>query len=617
MAPLLAPLLLLSALATCLASEDGGPYAPLSDAARAVLGDVGSFADLRPCGATSAELAKYGPDDVLAPCLLYDIRDYDPGSDDGESLRRRRDEARDGEAYDGRVDSDSTTSQRDSARSLSSEGVAEVALVQVTPSNCNNHRDGAATSVKLLNSSNGGKGFEVGYRSLAGVAANVLTGMFNTSGGGGDRSVKLRLVSIVGGNPANVGNDVFTEVHVFLLDSALRQVENAAFILGSCSFASSADKPVALENRKIVLSQVGPPGFYDPAANPYVFGIHVNSDTYPLPALSALAFKLQAEGRPASSQQVRALYRDRSEFFKSTCESAVDAARERGFDVTAIEYNPDGDDDGDGTPNSQDEDHVRALADELCPPVNGYNSRQAYPAVFACVNQEVDVVLGRMRENGCRPVSAWFTTATWGWATANPGTVPYFQGGGQWHENFKYGDEFFETGQVSRESTRRVGREGWLDISRADSFLFLADSYTLLSVCLSFRCLFTRTDVLTDFVDPILPITFIPCVRRTPRVFFRFNRPTLIHPLALRARWLADLFDALNPRRMMKKQNNRPSWITDSRSTATSATTTTSSRTPCRCSWRSSCSPTSASRTAPTSPRRSGTATTRLSGVTS
>ena len=405
MAPLLAPiLLLLSALPPGLASDGAVPYPELSDAASAVLGDVRSFADLRPCGATSAELAKYRPDDALAPCLLYDIRD--------------------------------------------DESPAEVALVQVTPSNCNNHRDGAATSVRLLNSSNDGKGFEIGYRSLAGVAGfafGVISGQED-----GDHNVKFRLVSIVGGNPANIGNDVFTEVHIFLLDSALRQVDNAAFILGSCSFASSADKPVALENKKIVLSQVGPPGFYDPAANPYVFGIHVNSDTYPLPALSALTFRLQAEGRATSIQQVRALYRDRSEFFKSTCESAINVAIERGFDVTAIEYNPDGDDDGDGTPNSQDEDLVRSLADRLCPPVeDDSNPVQTHPAVFACVNQEVDVLLGRMRENGCRPVSAWFTTATWGWATANLETIPYFQGGGQWHENFLYGDEFFETGQVS------------------------------------------------------------------------------------------------------------------------------------------------------------------------
>ena len=56
-------------------------------------------------------------------------------------------------------------------------------------------------------------------------------------------------------------------------------------------------------------------------------------------------------------------------------------------------------------------------------------------------------MLARMRLNGCRPTLAWFTTATWGWANENAGTIPFFLGGGQWHENFVYSDRYFETGK--------------------------------------------------------------------------------------------------------------------------------------------------------------------------
>ena len=38
------------------------------------------------------------------------------------------------------------------------------------------------------------------------------------------------------------------------------------------------------------------------------------------------------------------------------------------------------------------------------------------------------------------------TPSTWKWAQDNPDVVPYFQGGGQWHEAFSYGDKYFSSG---------------------------------------------------------------------------------------------------------------------------------------------------------------------------
>jgi len=72
--------------------------------------DVGStlsFSTLPTCTESSLTIAGYGAEDVMDACLLYDIQD-----DDDMKLPSSN------------VD-DKTT---------------EVALVQVTPSNCNNHR---------------------------------------------------------------------------------------------------------------------------------------------------------------------------------------------------------------------------------------------------------------------------------------------------------------------------------------------------------------------------------------------------------------------------------------------------------------------------------------------
>lgn len=348
--------------------------------------------NLPPCPATSYEISQCGPDTPLPSCILYDL-----------NPRNNNDAEEEEPSFN------------------------EVGLVQITPSICHNHRDGAYTAVSKLNNDNDGRGVAIGHY--------------------GTTFIKFRLSSIIGGNNNNIGNDAYSMLHEEILDEAFQQVNNVHFILGSCSFASANDKPGALKHAKIVLSQVGPPGFYmDVANNPYVFGIHVNSDTYSLPALKALQFHLDAMGESTKNQPVRVVYRDRSEFFKSTCRSAIDTATAQGMVVTDIEFNPDGQEEP-GVPNSQNVGFLEGLADQLCSADEGPNTNNA--AIFACVqNGDADVILARMRLNGCRSTLAWFTTATWGWATDNPDTIPFFLGGGQWHENFVYSDKYFESGQA-------------------------------------------------------------------------------------------------------------------------------------------------------------------------
>lgn len=392
-------LLLALTIATTQAQVHVQPLSPIIE-------DNGlSNLNLPPCKATSYEISQYGPETPLSSCILYDLN---PAAE-GNTL----------------INSNASVATEEEEEESSS--FTEVGLVQITPSICHNHRDGANTAVSKLNNDNNGKGVAIGH--------------FGTT------YIKFRLISIIGGNNNNIGNDAYSVLHEEILDQVFQYVDNVQFILGSCSFASANDKPIALKHAKIVLSQVGPPGFYmDVANNPYVFGIHVNSDTYPLPALKALQFKLDGMGESTKNQPVRVVYRDRSEFFKSTCRSAIDTATVQGFDVTAIEFNPDGEEEP-GVPNSQNVEFLEGLADQLCSADEGPGTNNA--AVFACVQSgDADVMLARMRLNGCRPTLAWFTTATWGWATDNSDTIPFFLGGGQWHQNFVYSDKYFATGQA-------------------------------------------------------------------------------------------------------------------------------------------------------------------------
>ena len=385
------------------------------------------FHSLPKCNLTTQEMVQLSPQDVVEPCILFDIQPK--------------------------------RTQIIPYRS------AVIPLVQVTPATaCRDARDGATTSIELLNALDDHQGLTIG---------------FNT-----DFHVQFRLVSIIAGNADQLGATEYGVQHERVLKAALAATQ-ARYIVGTCSFASVYDKAPALAHKTMVLAQVGPPGYYsDVAMNPYIFGVHINSDDYPLPTVQALGFRAalaDAATHSGSSnrksvleeQPVRVIYRTKSEFFNSTCQSAIQALHEFGFqNVETFGYDPDGDEDKDGTTNQFDEGWLRDQADKMCSPQERFSSSNnntaptiaSSPAIFACVLTEQDILLHQWKKNGCRPNSLWMTPATWGWASENPEEVPYFQGGGQWHEAMTYNDRFFDSGTAMLEyNHEKFGYEGSYD----------------------------------------------------------------------------------------------------------------------------------------------------------
>eukprot|EP00985_Skeletonema_marinoi_P012323 scaffold5928_cov128-Skeletonema_marinoi.AAC.1 len=121
--------------------------------------------NLPPCPATSYAISQYGPETPLSACILYDLN---PRSDDALFVN----------------------STINSTNAIGEPSFTEVGLVQVTPSGCHNHRDGANTAISKLNNDNDGRGVAIGY--------------FGTT------FFKFRLISIIGGNSNNIGNDAYS-----------------------------------------------------------------------------------------------------------------------------------------------------------------------------------------------------------------------------------------------------------------------------------------------------------------------------------------------------------------------------------------------------------------------
>jgi hypothetical protein len=366
-----------------------------------------------------------------------------------------------------------------------------ITLVQVTPAtSCRDARDGAVTSVELLNDQNEGQGIAIGFHQ--------------------DYYVQFRLVSLIAGNADTFGTSgetmmTYGDVHSAVLRAALQSLQ-PQYIVGTCSFAAAYEKDPALDYQTIVMAQVGPPGYYEDSRskkNPYVFGAHINSDDYPIHTIRSLGFWAAQPTTPSPAEiPVKVIYRTGSEFFYSTCRSAIRALQEFGFtDLQEILYTHNEDHDNDGELNQFDPDFVRDLADQACPP-NNNNAQDdddfQNPALFACVLTEQDMLLARWKENGCRPVSLWLTAATWGWAADNPDMVPFMQGGGQWHEAFTYSDRFFDSGvDVLKYNEEKFGYYGSYDtvVAYAIPVLFaqhIESAYRVID----------DPDPMTDFSNP-------------------------------------------------------------------------------------------------------------------
>jgi hypothetical protein len=402
-----------------------------------------SYPDLPTCSLSTLEMAKLGPDDSLEPCIVYDIH------------------------------------PNQNALFVPTNRTFVIPIVQVTPSNCGDHRDGAVTGVRSMNDDNHGKGVAIGFQE--------------------DHYVTFHLVSVVAGNPSAMPEDEYERRHLQILESLIVALE-APYVVGTCSFASAIEKEAANRHAAIVMAQVGPPSFYkDDPPHPYVFGIHIDSDTYPLPNAQSLQFWADRMPGGGAAIPVRVIYRTQSEFFYSTCRSAIDTLRKDGFtDLEEFLYDHVADHDDDGEINQHDVDFLNELADQACPPRNGETDDGFHPALFVCTLTEQEVLIRRWLENGCRPVSTWMTASTWGWANDNPDLVPYFQGGGQWHPAFTYSDKYFLSGVELLEYNERIfGYYGTYDqvASYAIPVLYsqhLIDSYRVVD----------NPDPLADFALP-------------------------------------------------------------------------------------------------------------------
>jgi hypothetical protein len=384
------------------------------------------YSNLKPCSLSSYELSKLDADVNVEPCIVHEVL---------------------------------PTFLTSVSTSINYNTTSTIPIVQVTPTNCNNHRDGTVTAVRLINQDNNGKGVSIGFNGMVDEEESTT---LDEDKNDQQHYVQFHLVSVIAGNPTALSETEYDERHTQILQSLITSLGGVLggvpYIVGTCSFASEIEKDVANENQAILMAQVGPPGFYTSSSNnntnSYVFGFHINSDEYPLPNVQSLTFLTDKGGSTSrGSVPVRVIYREKSEFFYSTCRSAIDTLRGSGFtNIQEFLYDHADDHDDDGVINQVDEEFLIDLADRACrPPTTtaaqapGADGR-FHPAFFLCTLTEQDVLIKRWLETGCRPLSTWVTAATWSWADENPQLVPYMEGGAQWHPAFTYNDKYFDSG---------------------------------------------------------------------------------------------------------------------------------------------------------------------------
>lgn len=318
---------------------------------------------------------------------------------------------------------------------LNPNATSTITILSVTASSCYSARDGPRVAVERLNSLNENRGFAIGY-----LPSQTF--------------VKFRLIEIVAGSRDILGKN-YNNVHEEVFRKALNLYQ-PDYITGTCSQAASAEKEPAREYETFLFSMVGPPGFYRDE-NPWLFGIHLNSNEYVSEAVHQLDQLHDEEKR--KNFPINVIHRTESEFFFETCQTAVDRLKDLGFrNVTQFLFEPFGDDDSDNVTNTKDEDFWNAVVDQTCP--SGVSADLGFhPSFFLCTaDGEHDRTADRLLQNGCLPTSIWQTATAFKWAHLHPDKVPYLMGGAQWHESVRFADEFFESGQdMLQEAHRRFG----------------------------------------------------------------------------------------------------------------------------------------------------------------
>lgn len=351
-----------------------------------------------PCSKSSLEYRQLSPEDPIEPCTIYH---YEPTPNTVDVV---------------------------------------IDVVHVTPNFCANHRDGAAHAARTVNA----------FPPTIGYHNNVMLG--------------FRLVSVIAGNQ---GQSDYAAMHETVLRQLLEQEPGQGkpqYIVGTCPAGVAVERELSLEYETMLLAVVGPPSYYDPSYNPWIYGLPLSSDDYPLDAVRRLSIHAnQVEQDKAAfykKQPIKVIYRTSSEFFYSTCLSAISQLRKLGFEnIQEFLYDPSADDDGDGIVNYLDEDFLQDIANQACPA--GSNES---PALFMCSLTEQMVLLPTLRANGCRPFSVWMTPTTWSWGFDNSDQLLYFQGAGQWDDAMDYGDAYFSSGTAMLDTLReQTGYQGDYD----------------------------------------------------------------------------------------------------------------------------------------------------------
>lgn len=382
-------------------------------------------------------------------------------------------------------------SMSDEEKSTSSSGIVDLApcllyhikptegantislpIIQVSPAECAEHRDGTRIGVELLNQ-NGG----------------VTVGLEESAS---QKKIGLELISVVIGSHIALSLEEYELKHTGWLESLVQQFQ-APYIIGTCSFVAGIEPPIANRMESILLAQVGPQAFYEEhngptTPNSYLFGVHLNSNDYAVPHVQALSFwskeeqsrqerersmqELEEMGSTYNSSMfegppsvpVKVVYRSQSRFFKATCESAINKLRQLGFtDLMITEYEPLEDHDQDGEANQLDQDFLEELADSICPPSTNDVQVESTknPAIFMCGLSEQQVILKRWIDNECRPLSLWTTASNEIWFQDTIAQVHFTSGGAQWHRRVDYRDLFFSSGQELLEASESLlGKSG-------------------------------------------------------------------------------------------------------------------------------------------------------------
>ena len=246
---------------------------------------------------------------------------------------------------------------------------------------CDKHWHGARLAVEKINALNGGKGFAVGYGSTHYVQFDHVV-----------RRIDKTSVSSTGATTEAIEGATYANYHSGNASELAKQVD---FWVGTCSGQSGNERDAVNDAGKVMLAQVGPSDYYNPATHKNIFGMHLSSYTYTYPALSSFALSVSN----SSKLTVGIAGREKSAFFKTTCSYAKQYAESQGMRVVLYET-------FDGKTN--DVEYQRSLAKRIA---------DTKPDVLVgCIGDpEANVWLKVFRAEEYQAKGGFLTCTGWGW----------------------------------------------------------------------------------------------------------------------------------------------------------------------------------------------------------